>query len=270
MRFVEKQMVKNLRVFGVPLVGVERGRRVFECPHCRACVEAPAENASKGGDATASSGEIAPDADASARRAFDARLERARDQMWLWKRRAELADAGGDVELFSEARRLWTAAEHDVKKLEDELAKRGPVERVAPREPERPAIVARAKSAGGVEPDAGHAFAALKARIAQRARGEHEGDYVRENERVTEPDPLALEARLDALEHGDVDDALGALKARMAGGSTTPRDPSAYDALKRQLREPAVEPRAEPPAAAPTPRDDDPGAALKARLKKKS
>src|SRR4051794_36752680 len=38
-RFVEKELVRNLKLFNISVLGLEKGRQCFECPRCRVCIE---------------------------------------------------------------------------------------------------------------------------------------------------------------------------------------------------------------------------------------
>src|SRR5260221_8524407 len=153
-RFTEKLLIKNLRVFGVPLVGVERGKHVFECPRCQVCIESPPDGASL--DTVGEDPAVV---------ALRERLARAEDEVWVWKGRAEQAGQHGDQALAHDALQLKVKAEREVEKLRATLAD----STSRPRDIEaRPAaaIVARA---GGEPVDRSNdlEFAALKKRVAQ-------------------------------------------------------------------------------------------------------
>src|SRR5580693_1291683 len=98
-QFVEKELVKNLRVFGVPLVGVEPGRRVFECPRCKVCVEPPDDE------------HAGPNEGDPAVSALRERLAHVDDEVWLWTGRAETAEKHGDMVLAADALQLKRKAE---------------------------------------------------------------------------------------------------------------------------------------------------------------
>src|SRR6478672_10817310 len=100
-RFVERELIKNLRVFGVPLVGVEKGRRVFECPHCKVCVEPPDEE-----PAAESTSAKDPQIEG-----LQARLAKLDDEVWLWNQRANMAASKGARDLEFEALEWKTKAE---------------------------------------------------------------------------------------------------------------------------------------------------------------
>ena len=116
-RFVEKALVKNLRVFGVPLVGVEPAKRVFECPRCRVCVEPPEQE------------ELAVTGDDAAVTALRERLARIDDDVWLWTGRAQAAEKHGDADLASEALRYKRKAEQESPDRLQALSRRATRER---------------------------------------------------------------------------------------------------------------------------------------------
>jgi hypothetical protein len=249
-RFVEKQLVKNLRVFGVPLVGLEKGRRVFECPRCGVCVEPP-------------EGEAPSPARDAAVAALETQLARAEDEQWLWRERADLATRKGEETLAAEALRLAERAERELARLKAELARARAAAAVAPREAPRPAVVAR-PGAEGVQPSTEDEFAALKRRLAQRS-AEASGT-------APTPSSPAETAPAAAPVEPSVEDEFAALKQRLAARGTpadvanAAGDEASYAALKRELSRPAAEAPVPPPGAVGE--DDDPVAALKRKLKK--
>ncbi len=98
-RFVERQLVKNIRLFNVPLLAVERGARVFQCPRCETCVEVPdaAERASAG--VVSNTHTLDPKRLAEIQQT----LIRTEDEASLWKLRVELARRNGADDLAHEA-----------------------------------------------------------------------------------------------------------------------------------------------------------------------
>ncbi len=289
-RFVEKELIKNLRVFGVPIVGVEKGRRVFECPNCRVCVEPPeAEPVSESTD---------PQVEA-----IEARLRKLGDDVWLWSRRAQVAADKGARDLEFEALEWKTKAEREVAALNEKLA----ALRTGSRRPERedaskgPAIVAR-KGGEIVDRGAEDDFAALKAKLARKQADEPASGSVpladaaptpQSVEESTPSTPRASEAASEGAGTAkDLEDEFAALKARRAqqAASAPPAEGSSgdaeYESLRRELREggeakPAAgsgtanaSPESLPatplaPQEPPGGDDDDPVAALKKKLRGK-
>jgi hypothetical protein len=232
-RFVEKELVKNLRVFGVPLVGLEKGQRVFECPRCGVCIEPPAEEATP---------EPVPDA---ARAALEARRARAEDELWLWRQRADLAIRKGEKELATEALRFAEHAERELSRVQAELA--APV--AATVEPKRPPPVT-------VESSVEDEFAALKRRLAAQPAPPPP---------VPEPEPAAVPsapppaAPPPAPEPAAYDEeAFAALKRRLAERNAAPAEPAPPA---------APEPAADTGERASAEGEDDAIAALKRKLR---
>jgi hypothetical protein len=266
-RFTEKVLVKNLRVFGIALVGVEKGRRVFQCPHCGVCVEPPAGEAAQPerGQERAVEG--------PSLEGLEKRLERARDEQWLWKQRMELADRSGDAELYTEAQKRLERAQREAARAEAELGRARELRAQAQsgaasvgksaQGGAKPVVVARAGESGGFEPSVDSEFAALKARLARKAAEEEQAQRAQvsasegaeEREQASAPaqasaasGPAASEQEPavgrgeegDAGETGgedEVDQEFAALKARLAAGPAAPRDSGAYETLKREVRE---------------------------------
>lgn len=278
-RFVEKELIKNLRVFGVPLVGVEKGRRVFECPHCKVCVEPPDEE---------------PEAENTApsdakREALQARLAKLDDEIWLWNQRANMAASKGARDLEFEALEWKTKAEREADALREVLAK-APAAAAAPRKTERdakgPAIVAR-KGGEIVDRGAEDDFAALKARLARKqtepqpseatgAPTETRTEPVKTEPAQTEPTTVSEPAATsDVVKEPDVEHDFEALKAKLAqrGAPETPKEGtgSAYESLRSELSRPAADqgPAPTSPGGGGGDDDDDHVAALKKKLRGK-
>ncbi|MEI8256710.1 MAG: hypothetical protein WCJ30_13630 [Deltaproteobacteria bacterium] len=292
-RFVEKVLIKNLRVFGVALVGVEKGRRVFECPHCSVCVEPP--------DEAPGSPPTDPQIEA-----LEARIRKLGDDVWLWGRRAQAAADKGVRDLEFEALEWKTKAEREVAALGEKLAalRAGGAAgaRRAEREPatKGAAIVAR-KGGEVIDRGAEDDFAALKARLARKQADEAPASVAATEEGRKPADakpepadaPRASESgSTPARSETDIEDEFAALKARRAqreaGEPTSP--PSAsdadYESLRAELRDggasitaPSDVAAASPGAPATPPTepapdggeggDDDPVAALKKKLRRK-
>jgi hypothetical protein len=106
--FTEKELVKNLKMFGVSVVAVEDTRRVYQCPFCQSAVEPPPDVA------------LAPDDPRVA--ALKRRMAKAREDIDVWTRRAELASRAGDDVLASEARAVAEQNRELVAKYQSEIA----------------------------------------------------------------------------------------------------------------------------------------------------
>jgi hypothetical protein len=288
-RFVEKELIKNLRVFGVPLVGVEKGRRVFECPHCRVCVEPP-----EGGVDTTESA-VAERAEDPQIAVIEARLKRLDDEIWLWRSRAKVAAEKGARDLEFEALEWQTKAEREANGLRDRLAT---LKSAAASEPpgaapsataKAPAIVAR-KGGEIVDRAADDEFAALKAKLARKQASGDEGASEPSKPvdasapTVSERAPTETETRSTETSDQADDEAFAALKAKLArkhegADAATSSSEAEYQSLRQEMRDapPAVDPNAPiaadaKPAAAPPSADDDdddPVAALKRKLRGK-
>jgi hypothetical protein len=286
-RFVEKELVKNLRLFGVPLVGVEKGRRVFECPRCGVCIEPPPAEADTASEA----------ADNPALAELMARAAKLDDEAWLWTSRAQLAERQGETDLAAEALQWKARAEREAARVRASIDE----ERRKAREEGSagPAIVARA---GGqvVDTAAEDEFRSLKKRLGQKPATTDEA-----NATTAAPTPSApstpttpstptpdassatppTESAPQATEV-DTEKEFEALKARLrprGEGEGSAPNPDEYEALKREManeHEPAEAVQADvPPAsregpstpAPETPDDgDDPVAALKRKLRPKT
>jgi hypothetical protein len=223
-RFIEKDLVKNLKVLGVSLVGVEEPRRVFACPSCNTAVEPPPDAGLASTDPKVV--------------AVERRIARAREDVELWSRRADLADKRGDDVLAREARAVVDRARAELAQLETELARLTAWDE--DRE-EKPTVVARVRSSGAGAGDAegagiDRAFAALKSKLAGVASAVA-GPSADEQPAAT-GEPPAQSARVEAARRERealdraADDELASLKARMrkgpgAAGAEAPREAQA-------------------------------------------
>ena len=266
-RFVEKELIKNLRLFGVPLVGVEKGRRVFECPRCQTCIEPPVEDPAV---------DIAHKQSAAAA-SLEAQLTRAQDEQWLWEKRADLASQNGDMDLAAEAMKLREKAARDVARLTTEVerarAKRNATAAAPVSAPARPAIVARA-GAAGVEPTGADEFAALRARIARKQAHEAVEKKAPEASPTDERDSGEHErasadrsdaARGEAQTEADHDEGFAALKNRLAVKATEGEADAALRARERPMSDQAPAAKTVSPVAETTSIEDD-FAALRHKL----
>lgn len=179
-RLVERTLVRNLKVLGVPLIATERGRRVFQCPSCEAlCVR-------EGDDLGV--GARGADAEDEARvEALTERVLKAEDEVVLWTQRAAVAAEKGDAALAQEARaqaersarsalllRREIAALVGVRpnvSAADETAQGRASEEPAPSaETEAPAVQAVPAEAQTPEQTLDDELAALRARVAEKKR----------------------------------------------------------------------------------------------------
>jgi hypothetical protein len=215
-RFVEKDLVKNLKVFGVSLIGVEDGRRVFACPSCNTAVEPP-EDAG-----------LAPTDPKVV--AIERKLARLREDADLWTRRADLAEKKGDDVLATDARGVAENNRREAKKLELELAALTAWDE---DHEEKPTVVARVRS-GNASANAGagmdtegptldRAFAALKTKlagVASAVKGEvaREDDPPARSPLTSFEESEAAKKKQASLERA-ADDEFAALKAKVQKGA---------------------------------------------------
>lgn len=96
-RLVERALVKNLRVLGVPLIATEPAARVFQCPSCEALCAREGEDLGAGAPGVA-------EADEARVEALTERVLKAEDEVLLWTQRAAVAAEKGDPALAQEAR----------------------------------------------------------------------------------------------------------------------------------------------------------------------
>lgn len=308
-RFVEKDLVKNLKVFGLSLIGVEDARRVFACPSCNTAIEPPTD-----AGLTRSDPKVA---------ALERKLNKLKEDAELWERRANLAARSGDDVLAKDALEMVRRAKEQLAQTEREMAKLTAWD----DEPEdKPVVVARLKSSGAIDtegPSIDKAFSALKSKLSTVASAVGTAaENIASPSESDEPSRGAglfargadadEEARKKAAIDKAAEDEFAALKARFkpgAGGASaevaaTGGAPAMYDtsfepsdqsrgggedfsrsavsavelglgmdympAPKASAN--ASEPEAPkgPPPAPPPVDDDDPVAALKRKLKKPS
>lgn len=210
---VEKQLVRNLRVLGVPLVSTERGPFVFECPLCGVCVT-PEELEALRGDAMEATS--VPSQAVFAQDPLGPELERARQELALWSGRVRTAMDRGETVLAQQAEVLAEKARAWVARLEKSVGPRP--SRPGSREPtpeksaepdiDRALAELRARSRPAAEAaavDVESDLAALRARLAQPAQASATpatADRAAESSPVpasVQPEPTVTEDDVDAL-----------------------------------------------------------------------
>lgn len=224
-KFVEKDLVKNLKVFGVSVIGVEDPKRVFACPSCNTAIEPPEDAGLSKSDPRIAS--------------LERKRAKLEDDEEIWRRRVELAEKRGDDVLAAEARGVVERARDELEKIDREIAKLTAWE---DEKDEKPVVVARVKSAtGAIEtegPSLDKAFATLKSKLsgvadAVKSAGESVGESLKgdDDARRDEPkrSPLftsseANEARKrEASIEAAAEEEFAALKARLKpGGAAAP------------------------------------------------
>lgn len=125
-RLLERELTRNLRVFNIPLLAVERGARVFQCPHCAACYEPPPEAPSAARREPAA----APPEVVARVRALREKATRLEDEVSLWKLRVELARKRNEFDLAREAEAMVSSYEEQLRAVERQI------DRLENREPD--------------------------------------------------------------------------------------------------------------------------------------
>jgi hypothetical protein len=260
-RLLERERVKNLKVFGVSLVATERGGRVFECTLCRARFEAP-------------EGGVASDEELDASvidqlTAMSDQLDRVEEEVALWSGRVTIAARGRDAALAREAqdmveRRSRAAAmlRADIDRLRRQLRRGSAADETAQAPTRREALLLAPPSAAPAEEVAAppsrveDELAALREKVAAKVAAPEKEDEL-----------TALKRRLGMLPKEGADAAEAAeAPAEADAASDAPADDE-LTALKRRLRGSAPAPAPTPEAPAPT--EDDEMSDLKSRLRPK-
>lgn len=126
-RLLERELTKNFKVFKISLLAVERGARVFQCPHCGACFEPPpVEPAAVVAEPAARSPEVEEKI-----KSLRENETRADDEVSLWRLRVELARKRGEHELARDAQAMVSRMEDGLRALRAQIATlegRAPVE----------------------------------------------------------------------------------------------------------------------------------------------
>lgn len=304
-RFVEKDLVKNLKVFGLSLIGVEDPKRVFACPSCNTAIEPPTDAGLNRADPKVAT--------------LDRKAQQLKEDIELWERRADLAQKRGDDVLARDARGVGNDLRAELEKTQRAIAK---LTAWDDEVEEKPVVVARLKSSGQESegPSIDKAFSALKSKLATVASAVGGGDSSdAEPPKASSPFVKGAEAdearKRDAAIDRAAEDEFAALKAKLKTGAAAPSatpnaapsvgaasegapvsDPdaapidqsrgggedfsrSAVSSIEFGVGldyapKPRATPSAETPAdpaggpSAPPPDDDDPVAALKRKLKK--
>jgi hypothetical protein len=210
-RFVEKDLVKNLKVFGLSLIGVEEPKRVFACPSCNTAIEPPEDAGLSRADPKVAS--------------LDRKAQQLKEDIELWTRRADLAERRGDDVLAREARGVAASGRVELEKVERALAKLTAWDEESD---DKPVVVARLKSpasgaAEGEGPSFDKAFSALKSKIATVTSAvggaDNNGD---DGPKASSPFVKGAEAeevrRKEAAIERAAEDEFAALKARLKTG----------------------------------------------------
>ncbi|MDP3278363.1 MAG: hypothetical protein Q8Q09_24455 [Deltaproteobacteria bacterium] len=199
-RFEERMLIKNLKLFGVSLIGVEEGRRVFVCPSCNTAVEPPNDAGLSDNDPRV----------VTLRR----KLHLLDEDVDLWQRRAELALKRGDDVLAADARKVADKSLADALVVRAQIAKLTAWDDVLAEQ--KPVVLAGPGEASIPKegPSMDKAFTALKSKISGLTGG---GDA---EEPVVEPvsggaGNAVSAAKLQAISQA-ADDDFAALKGRLA------------------------------------------------------
>lgn len=204
-RFVEKDLVKNLKVFGLPLIAVEEPKRVFACPACNTAIEPPSDAGLSRSDPKVAS--------------LERKRAKLEEDIELWLRRAELAQKRGDDLLARDALGLVEKMREELAKTEHAIAKLTAWDEEVE---EKPIVVARLKSSASESelPSIDKAFSALKSKLATVATAVGSDDAsAEEPPKANSPFVTGAEAhqarkRDEAIERA-ADEEFAALKARM-------------------------------------------------------
>jgi len=243
---VARELVRNLRVLGVPLVATARAGEVFQCTHCGTCFEPPPE-----GVATETATSEAPQLGAGepehpALATLTRQLRDADDEAALWRMRMDLATRKREPELAREARALIDRYAAVAETLRAEIAALPTVRTV--KGVALPAAVA-------VEDE----LTALRRRVAERASAKAATPVVLDAPEA--PETPVVDAAAPAPEAPAApafEDELAALKRRLLGDRPAPTAPATPAA-------PATGTKPEAPRAEP----EDDMAALKRKLRGK-
>jgi hypothetical protein len=208
-RFVEKDLVKNLKVFGLPLIGVEDPKRVFACPSCNTAIEPPKDAGLSRNDPKVAS--------------LDRKRARLKEDIELWLRRAELAQRRGDDVLARDARGVVEDMRAELEKTERAIAKLTAWDEEVE---EKPVVVARLRSSASEPegPSIDKAFSALKSKLATVASAVGGGDGVSADEPPKASSPFFKGVEADEARKRDqaieraADEEFAALKAKMKSG----------------------------------------------------
>jgi len=242
-RLVERELVRNLRVLGVPLIATERGRRVFQCPSCEALC-------AREGDDLGVGAQGAGDDEARVE-ALTERVLKAEDEVVLWTQRASVAAEKGDEPLAQEARAMAERSARSALLLRREIAA------LVGARPNVSAADETAQGRASVEPEALTAAPVAEVAPVPEVAPEValEDELAALRARVAEKKRPKEPAKPDGP---PVDDEIAALKAKLgrAAPEAKPEAPAPSEAPAQ-------------PEAREGDGDDDEFASLKRKLRKK-
>lgn len=241
-RLVERELVRNLKVLGVPLIATERGRRVFQCPSCEALCGREGEDLGAGARGADTEDEARVEA-------LTERVLKAEDEVVLWTQRAAVAAEKGDAALAQEARAqaersaraalllrreiaALVGARPNVSAADETAQGRASVEPAAQEVAEAPAAQEAPAEAPAPEQVLEDELAALRARVAEKKRPKEPArpEGLPEDEEVAalkaklgratpeakpEAPPDAPEAKPEAGEGDGGDDEFASLKRKL-------------------------------------------------------
>lgn len=242
---VERELVRNLRVLGVPLVATARAGTAFQCERCGTCYEPPPAPSPE--QSAARADQPVEGHDDAALAGLERKLRDADDEAALWRMRMDLATRKREPELAREARALIDRYAAVAETLRGEIA----ALRIA-RTGSAASPAAPSATAAPVEDE----LEALRRRMAERAAAK------------PPPAPPEVSAAPEAPAAPPDDDELTALKRRLLGDRPAPAPPTAPTP-------PAAAPSTSPPPqtpaapAAPAAPEEDEMAALKRKLRGK-
>jgi hypothetical protein len=246
-RLVERELVRNLRVLGVPLLATERGARVFQCPSCNALC------AREGDDVPAASVARGDDNDDRVE-ALTERVLKAEDEALLWRQRAAVAAARGDEALAAEMQEQSLKSERASQLLRREVAAllgaradRSAAEEtaqgraIAASEPSpAPPVVAVSETPAPQVDALEDELAALRARVADKRRPKESAAPAQPAgpAPATEPDDevAALKAKLGRPAPPTAEAPTHDAPAEPTKPAAPPSDDDDLDSLKRSLR----------------------------------
>lgn len=247
---VERELVRNLRVLGVPLVATARAGTAFQCERCGTCYEPPPAP-SPAQSATRADQPVEGHDDA-ALAGLERKLRDADDEAALWRMRMDLATRKREPELAREARALIDRYAAVAETLRGEIAALRSARTGGTASP------AAASPAAPVEDE----LEALRRRMAERAAAKPPPAPPEVPTAPATPEALAAP---EAPAARSADDELAALKRRLLGDRPAPAPTTAPTP---QAAVPSAPVSTSTPAAQAAPEEDE-MAALKRKLRGK-
>lgn len=250
---VERELVRNLRVLGVPLVATARAGTVFQCERCGTCYEPPPAPSPE--QSAARADQPIEGHDDAALAGLERKLRDADDEAALWRMRMDLATRKREPELAREARALIDRYAAVAETLRGEIAALRSARTNNAASPAAPSA-----TAAPVEDE----LEALRRRMAERAAAKPPPAP------ADVPAAPAASAAPAAPAAPSADDELAALKRRLLGDRPAPAQAPAAPPPP-QTTTPATPVTAQAPAtpaAAAAPEEDE-MAALKRKLRGK-